>query len=119
MSETVQMPPQTPTPTSPVGGLSPARAQPSTRIYRIAAGVGIAVGCVIISGAIFMFGMLIGSQSSADWSDGYDGGYGSSDWDPGMFGPDEMSFEGEWLGPDEDSGSEPASPTTAPTTSAR
>lgn len=121
MSEDVQTTPQSPTTTTTVGDLSPARPQPSTRIYRIAAGVGIAVGAVIIGGAIFMFGMLIGSQSSADWSDGH-GGYGSSDWDPSMFGPDDMAFEGEWLGPGDDGdrgGSEPASPSTAPPVSAR
>lgn len=119
MSETEQTPPQIPTATSPVGDLSPARPQPSTRIYRIAAGVGIAVGAVIISGAIFIFGMLIGSQFSADWSDGYDSGYGQSDWETSVFGPDEMAFEGEWFGPGDDGGSGPASPTTAPPVSAR
>lgn len=118
MSETAQTPTQTPVATTTVGDLSPTRPQPSTRIYRIAAGVGIAVGAVIIGGAIFMFGMLIGSQSSADWGYAHDGGYGSSDWDTGMFGPDEMAFEGDWPGPGDD-GSAPASPTAVPPVSAR
>lgn len=81
--------------------------------------MGIAVGAVIIGGAIFMFCMLIGSQSSADWSDGDDGGYGSSDWDASMFAPDDMGFEFEWLGPSDDGGSEPASLGTVPAVSAR
>lgn len=119
MSETVQTTAQTPMTTTAVGEVSPARPQPSTRIYRIAAGVGIAVGAVIIGGAIFVFGMLIGSQSSADWSGGYDGDHGSSDWGPSMFGPDDMAFEGEWLGPGDDAGSEPASPSTVPPVSTR
>jgi len=48
----------------------------SSRVFRIAAGVGIAVGGVIITAAIFLFGLLIGSQQRMYVSgDGYDGGY--------------------------------------------
>lgn len=48
----------------------------SPRVFRIAAGVGIAVGGVIITAAIFLFGLLIGSQQRMYVSgDGYDRGY--------------------------------------------
>lgn len=46
----------------------------SPRVYRIAAGVGIAVGGVFITAAIFLFGLLIGGQQGTYVSDGgYDG----------------------------------------------
>ncbi|MGN7779566.1 hypothetical protein ACTJJE_08620 [Mycolicibacterium sp. 22603] len=120
MSETVQAPAETPVVTSPVTSAPPTRSKSSTRIYRVAAGVGIAVGAVIIGGAIFLFGLLIGSQSSMGWEDpGYVGSGYEADWDTGMdmgmFGEDDAAFWGEWTGPD-DSDAEPSSPTnTQPT----
>lgn len=130
MSETVQAPAETPVVTSPVTGpvagpianVPPTQSKSSTRIYRVAAGVGIAVGAVIIGGAIFLFGLLIGSQSSMGWEDpGYVGSGYEADWDTGMdmdmdmFGEDDAAFWSEWTGPD-DSDTEPSSPTnTQPT----
>lgn len=61
----------------------------SPRIYRIAAGVGIAVGGVFITAAIFLFGLLIGSQQGMYVGDGgYDGGY-EAGWDMGAGDPDD------------------------------
>lgn len=67
--------------------------------------MGIAVSGVIITGAVFLFGLLIGSQSGS-WSDGgYGAGYGSDEgigwydfgddhaWDTGPF-PDDPSAAG-------------------------
>ncbi|MGU3650856.1 hypothetical protein [Mycolicibacterium sp. A43C] len=90
--------------------MPPTQPKSSTRIYRVAAGVGIAVGGVIIAGAIFLFGLLIGSQSSTGWDDrGYaDIGY-ESDWHMGMFDGDDAEFWGEWNEPGD---AEPSSPTT-------
>lgn len=45
-----------------------SNARPN-RIYRIAAGVWIVVGGVIITGAVFAFGLLIGSLSSEGGGD--------------------------------------------------
>jgi hypothetical protein len=50
----------------------------STRIHRVAAGVGIIVGGVVIAGAIFLFGLLIGSQWSAGWDQGGGGEAGAT-----------------------------------------
>ncbi|WBP96508.1 hypothetical protein O6072_08955 [Mycolicibacterium neoaurum] len=108
MSESLQAPAETHANTSPVATAAPARSRASTRIYRVAAGVGIAVGGVIIAGAIFMFGLLIGSQSSTGWDDpGYTGiGY-EADWHMGMFDGDDAAFWGEWNEPGD---AEPSSP---------
>lgn len=95
------------------------RAESSQRIYRIAAGVGIAVGGVVIASAIFALGYLIGGQSSDCWGsdaayDGpgwHDGPYGSGPepgWGPSPFGTGAPSTGSP--------GSPPAgAPTTPPT----
>ena len=117
MSETVHAPVEPPTVTSPVVDLSPTRSRASTRIYRVAAGVGIAVGGVIIAGAIFTFGLLIGSQSNMGWEDpGYTGSGYESDWDMGMLGDDDAAFWGEWNEPVDN---KPGSPTNTQPAPAR
>lgn len=88
----------------------------STRIYRVAAGVGIAVGCVIITGAIFVFGMLVGSQWGAGWSGG---GYvtgSEAHWDMSAFDPDNDGAWGTWTFPDVGgtAGDEAVQPTASP-----
>lgn len=87
----------------------------SPRIYRIAAGVGIAVGGVFITAAIFVFGFLIGSQQGMYMSDGeYDGGY-EAGWDMGPGDLDDDGAWGTWTPPNEGGtigGS--VQPTTAP-----
>ncbi len=117
MSETVHAPVEPPTVTSPVVDMSPNRSRTSTRIYRVAAGVGIAVGGVIIAGAIFMFGLFIGSQSSLGWDNlGYADVDYESDWHMGMFDDGDMAFWGEQNEPVD---AEPSSPTNTQPTPAR
>jgi hypothetical protein len=113
MSETTQ-----PTTESPItriqDGVVPTTAR-SPRVYRIAAGMGIAVGGVFITAVIFVFGFLIGSQQDTYVSDGeYDGGYEAGwDMDPGDL--DDDGGWGVWTPPNEGGtvgGS--VQPTTAP-----
>ncbi|MCV7357629.1 hypothetical protein [Mycolicibacterium fluoranthenivorans] len=72
-----------------------SNARPN-RIYRIAAGVWIVVGGVIITGAVFAFGLLIGSLSSEGgdapgyWTDADAGHSDSSQYDEeGWYGDDQ------------------------------
>lgn len=88
----------------------------SPRIYRIAAGVGIAVGGVFITAAIFLFGLLIGSQQGMYVSDGgYDSGY-QAGWDMGAGDPDDDDDRDAWNPPGNNgtasggSGQPPAAP---------
>ncbi len=96
-------------------GVLPTQPGSSPRVYRIAAGVGIAVGGVFITAAIFLFGLLIGSQQGMYVGDGgYDGGY-EAGWDMSAGDPDEDGEWGQWTRPD-DSGTVGGSvqPTPAP-----
>lgn len=98
-----------------------AHAESSHRIYRIAAGMGIAVGGVVIASTIFALGYLVGSQPANGWDNGMystdsddmgwcDGWYGGDpDWDPSSPGPDRQNRSAP--------SSPPASAPTAPPTS--
>jgi hypothetical protein len=116
MSETMETPTETSISRAQGGNLPTAQSGPSTRIYRIAAGVGIAVGCVIITGAIFVFGLLIGSQWGSGWSDGGYDGSSEADWDMSAFDPDDDGAWGTWTFPDDGgtAADEPVAPTTSP-----
>jgi hypothetical protein len=88
----------------------------STRIHRVATGVGIVVGGVVIAGAIFLFGLLIGSQWSAGWDQGGGGGGWSDEWyeSPEDGDWDAWSFDDYGFGEPGAEGSA-EQPTTAPT----
>ncbi len=96
-------------------GVVPTLSASSPRVYRIAAGVGIAVGAVFITAAIFLFGLLIGSQRGMYVSDGgYDGGY-EADWDMSAGDPADSGEWDAWGAPD-DTGTARAGSVRPPTT---
>lgn len=113
MSETQQASAQTPIVAAPSAPPTTPRSAPSTRIYRIAAGMGIAVGGVVIAGAIFALGLLVGSHSGMDPDDG---GY-EADWDMGSFDHGGDEAWGGWVGPGDGLGDGPGSggPAQVPT----
>lgn len=83
------------------------RAESSHKIYRIAAGVGIAVGGVIIASAIFALGYLVGSQSPDCW--GPDAADDAPSWNDEWYDP-EPGWGPPPPGPDAHHSASPGSP---------